>query len=81
MVFKEDSVLNVIIADNGIGISPDKIPYIFDPFFTSKKTGEGTGLGLAICYNIIKEHNGEIKAESKYGSGTKMILTLPTSIK
>ncbi len=54
------------------------IDKIFQPFFTTKPTGEGTGLGLSLAYDIItKEHNGTIKVESIEGEGTKFIITLP----
>jgi signal transduction histidine kinase len=63
------------VVDNGIGISTDKLPLIFEPFFTSK--GQGTGLGLAISYNIISDHGGEIEVESKVGEGTTVLILLP----
>lgn len=51
---------------------------IFQPFFTTKPTGQGTGLGLSLSYDIIKAHGGEIKVESKEGEGSHFIITLPT---
>jgi two-component system NtrC family sensor kinase len=68
------------IEDSGIGIETDKIDKIFDPFFTTKKVGEGTGLGLSISYNIIKEHNGEIRVESIPGEGTTFIISLQKEV-
>ncbi len=54
------------------------IDKIFQPFFTTKPTGEGTGLGLSLAYDIItKEHNGTIKVESKEGEGSEFIIILP----
>ena len=50
---------------------------IFQPFFTTKPTGQGTGLGLSLSYDIIKAHGGEIKVESKEGGGTEFIIVLP----
>ena len=76
-VFAHDSKLCLLVTDNGIGIQQDKINKIFDPFFTSKKEGKGTGLGLSICYNIIKEHNGDIKAEGLFQKGVKFTISLP----
>ncbi len=65
------------IADNGSGISPEKLPKIFDPFYTTKP--KGTGLGLAMSYSIIKRHGGFIRVESVLGSGTTFRLLLPAS--
>jgi len=65
------------VVDTGIGISTDKLPLIFEPFFTSK--GQGTGLGLAISYNIISDHGGEIEVESKIGEGTAVLILLPVT--
>ena len=50
---------------------------IFQPFFTTKPTGQGTGLGLSLSYDIVKVHGGEIKAETKEREGTKFIIQLP----
>ena len=70
--------VEIIVSDNGNGIPQNIIDKIFQPFFTTKPTGEGTGLGLSLSYDIItKEHNGTIKVQSKEGEGTKFIITLP----
>ena len=53
---------------------------IFQPFFTTKPTGEGTGLGLSLSYDIIKAHGGEIKVETKEEAGTTFIIQLPVTI-
>ncbi|HZS46582.1 MAG TPA: ATP-binding protein [Blastocatellia bacterium] len=63
--------------DNGPGIPADKLSRIFDPFFTTKDVGEGTGLGLSISYGIIKEHGGQIWAQSQQGGGATFIVELP----
>ena len=63
------------IKDNGKGIKKEHINKIFDPFFSTKKTG--TGLGLSTSYKIINEHKGDIAVESEVGMGTKMTITLP----
>ena len=62
------------ISDTGCGIAQEILPKIFDPFFTTRK---GTGLGLSVSYNIIKQHQGDIRVESKIGSGTSFIVQLP----
>ncbi len=72
--------VEIRIADNGNGV-PDKIKdKIFQPFFTTKPTGEGTGLGLSLSYDIVvKQHDGEIKVETKEGEGSLFIIMLPYS--
>ena len=68
--------VEIRVQDNGSGI-PDKIKdKIFQPFFTTKPTGQGTGLGLSLSYDIVKAHGGEIKVESKEGEGTTFIIIL-----
>jgi signal transduction histidine kinase/streptogramin lyase len=69
----------ISVNDNGNGIPDDIKNKIFQPFFTTKPTGEGTGLGLSLSYDIVKAHGGELKAESHIGEGTKFIITLPIS--
>ena len=68
--------LEISVRDNGDGISQKAIDKIFQPFFTTKPTGQGTGLGLSLSYDIIKAHNGELKVESKEGEGTIFIIKL-----
>lgn len=72
----EASVL-ISVTDNGNGIPETMKQKIFQPFFTTKPTGQGTGLGLSLSYDIIKADGGEIKVESKEGEGTTFIITLP----
>jgi signal transduction histidine kinase len=67
----------ILVKDNGLGI-PDAIKNkIFQPFFTTKPTGQGTGLGLSLSYDIVKAHGGEIRVESQIGSGTVFTIHLP----
>ena len=72
--------VEITIADNGNGIPKDIIDKIFQPFFTTKPTGEGTGLGLSLSYDIVKKmHSGELKVETKDGKGSEFIIVLPYS--
>ena len=71
-----DKVL-ISVKDNGNGISQKVLDKIFQPFFTTKPTGQGTGLGLSLAYDIVKAHGGEIKVESKDGEGTNFTFELP----
>jgi len=69
--------VQVMITDTGHGISDDIISQVFDPFFTTKEIGMGTGLGLSICYNIIKQHGGEITLMSSEQGGAIMTTAFP----
>ncbi len=72
----EDGV-RVQIKDNGGGIPDDVLEKIFNPFFTTKPTGEGTGLGLSMCNDIIRQHGGTIRVDVEPGESTNMIIDLP----
>jgi signal transduction histidine kinase/ketosteroid isomerase-like protein len=67
----------ISIKDNGNGIPQENIDKIFQPFFTTKPTGQGTGLGLSLAYDIVKAHGGEMKVESKEGVGTEFKIEIP----
>lgn len=67
------------VADTGHGIVPEHLRKIFQPFFTTKATGEGTGLGLSVVHGIIKGHGGDIRVESTPGQGATFIITLPAA--
>ena len=70
--------LQIVISDNGNGIPKEIVDKIFQPFFTTKPTGQGTGLGLSMSYDIVtKGHGGELKVETKENQGTVFIITLP----
>src|SRR5680860_780323 len=76
---KEGATILIYVKDNGNGI-PDSIKdKIFQPFFTTKPTGQGTGLGLSLAYDIIKAHGGELKVETEEGKGTEFIISLPVN--
>ena len=69
--------IEIIVKDNGCGIPQDIIDKIFNPFFTTKPTGQGTGLGLSLSYDIVKAHGGEIQVETRANEGTSVIIQLP----
>jgi PAS domain S-box-containing protein len=69
----------IVVEDNGPGISEETLDKIFEPFFTTKAPGEGTGLGLSVSYAIIKEHKGTIRVASVLGQGTTFTLRFPVS--
>ncbi|MBT4484822.1 MAG: hypothetical protein HOC71_14215 [Candidatus Latescibacteria bacterium] len=71
---------NIIeIRDEGVGILPDQLNYIMDPFFTTKRDSGGTGLGLSISYSILQDHGGELNIESEPGKGTTATVSLPVT--
>ena len=69
--------IEIRIKDNGSGMPPHVVEKIFNPFYTTKPTGEGTGLGLAMSSDIVREHGGTIQVETEPGEFTEMIITLP----
>jgi signal transduction histidine kinase len=74
---KIDGHISIHVKDNGRGIPQNIVDKIFQPFFTTKPTGEGTGLGLSLAYDIIKAHGGELKVESKESEGSEFMIQLP----
>ncbi|MBU0484496.1 MAG: two-component sensor histidine kinase [Proteobacteria bacterium] len=72
-----EGYLRIDVNDTGIGIPPEKIEDIFDPFYTTKPVGQGTGLGLSIVYGIVKKHGGYIEVNSKINIGTTFSIFLP----
>jgi two-component system NtrC family sensor kinase len=74
-----DGKVELRVIDNGNGISRKVLDKIFQPFFTSKPTGQGTGLGLGLAYDIVtKGHGGELKVETKEGEYARFIIQLPS---
>jgi signal transduction histidine kinase/ligand-binding sensor domain-containing protein len=69
--------IEIRVSDNGIGIPQNAISKIFQPFFTTKPSGQGTGLGLSLSYDIVKVHGGEIEVQSTEGEGAEFIVNLP----
>ena len=74
---RNNGKVEIKVADNGNGIPQKVLDKIFQPFFTTKPTGQGTGLGLSLSYDIVKAHGGELKVETKEGEGSEFILKLP----
>ncbi len=71
----EEAIIEVM--DQGQGIPEDLQETIFEPFYTTKPTGQGTGLGLSLAYKIIEDHDGTLRIDSQAGFGTRVIVTLP----
>lgn len=69
--------VKVKVSDNGVGIEPEHLPRIFDPFYTTKQVGRGTGLGLSVTYGIVEKHGGRIEVESQKGKGATFTVILP----
>ncbi len=74
---KINDKIEIKVSDNGNGIPQKILDKIFQPFFTTKPTGQGTGLGLSLAYDIVKAHGGEIKVETNEGEGSQFIIQLP----
>ena len=69
--------LKVEVADTGVGIDPEDLPHIFEPFYTTKEVGRGTGLGLSVSYSIAQKHGGHIEVKSQKGAGSTFTVVLP----
>jgi PAS domain S-box-containing protein len=69
--------IGIAFIDTGVGIAPEDMPKVMEPFFTTKPEGQGTGLGLPICRRIVHEHRGTLELSSTVGQGTTICLTLP----
>jgi two-component system NtrC family sensor kinase len=73
----DNESIRIEITDNGVGISPEDLPHIFEPFFSTKHNASGIGLGLPIVHGIIQNHKGKIQVKSEPGHGTMIAITLP----
>ena len=71
-------VVEVVVVDNGVGMSEAIKEKVLEPFFTTKEPGKGAGLGLAICTEIIRSHHGKLEIESQEGKGSLFRIQLPT---
>ena len=78
-VCDDGEAVTIEVTDDGMGIAPENVARIYDPFFTTKGVGRGTGLGLAVSYGIVQEHSGHITVESAPGRGTTFRISLPTT--
>ncbi|HET9747449.1 MAG TPA: ATP-binding protein, partial [Chitinophagaceae bacterium] len=76
---KTEDKIEIKVKDNGNGIPQKVLDKIFQPFFTTKPTGQGTGLGLSLSYDIVKAHGGELNVETKEGEGSAFIIHLPAA--
>ncbi len=76
---RKENQLTITFQDDGVGIRPEALPRIFDPFYTTKRPGGGTGLGLSICMSIIREHGGNIEAETFPAGGSAFTIYLPAA--
>jgi signal transduction histidine kinase len=72
-----DQTIKIAVQDTGIGIKPEDLEHIFEPFYTTKAVGRGTGLGLAVSYALVKKHGGYVEVQSQVNSGTTFSIYLP----
>ena len=71
-----ERLVEIVFEDTGVGIPPDHLSKILDPFFTTKE--KGTGLGLSVVYGIVERHHGKLDIRSEVGKGTRVTIRLPT---
>lgn len=76
---KGDKQIEIVVSDNGCGITGDNLKKVFSPFFTTKPVGKGTGLGLSVCYGIVDKMGGEMTVDSKAGEGTTFTMRFPSA--
>ncbi|MGD9368460.1 MAG: response regulator [Desulfobacteraceae bacterium] len=78
---KQRDYVEIKVSDTGVGIAPEIIGSIFDPYFTTKEPGEGTGMGLAIAHGVVESYGGKITVDSRLGKGTTFTIYLPVTSK
>jgi two-component system NtrC family sensor kinase len=69
--------IRLAVSDTGVGIPPEHLPDIFNPFFTTKEPGQGTGLGLSVVHSVVKRYGGDILVDSQVNRGTTFTIDLP----
>ena len=74
---KELNAVEIEVIDHGVGVPPENLPRIMEPFFSTRQDSGGTGLGLFISYNIVRDHNGDLEISSETGKWTKVLVRLP----
>jgi len=74
---EEGDLVRVDVRDTGVGMTPEMLQHVFEPFYTTKEVGKGTGLGLSVCYSLVKRHGGRIEVSSREGEGTLFSVFLP----
>jgi signal transduction histidine kinase len=72
--------VELIVRDHGVGISPEGLEHIFEPFYTTREVGHGTGLGLSMVHKAVESHGGQIAVESTLGQGTTVSIWLPAAL-
>lgn len=75
--YSDPERVRVVLRDFGAGISPDALPNIFEPFFSTKESNKSLGLGLSMVYGVVQRHGGTISVDSRVGVGTEFVITLP----
>lgn len=75
-----DETVDIVVADNGSGMTPDVLEHIFDPYYTTKEDGKGTGLGMAITKRIIEEHHGQLLIDTRPDEGTTVTIQFPLNV-
>jgi CheY-like chemotaxis protein len=77
----DQGYVEIRVSDTGVGIAPDTIDSIFEPYFTTKDPGEGTGMGLAVVQGIVESYGGQIRVKSELGEGSTFVIYMPTTRK
>lgn len=73
----EQEQIQIVVADNGCGMSAEVLHHVYEPFYTTRVVGSGTGLGLTVCRDVVRAHHGEIQVSSQLGRGTRVVVNLP----